>query len=175
MRGKESEIRVPLQRGAGDRRPRGSEGAGNVVTLVKRGNRATYLASRLKRDRPDIAEAVERGEYRSIRRAALAAGIIREPSPPRPLTPASPAAAIMTRGGWAEGRAVADYKGDKGVFARVAAWWRREIVQEVPPELAYCEFECRGRHAAPKCSCLLTRKRDVAVYRAIERMVHRAA
>ena len=41
-------------------------------------------------------------------------------------------------------------RGDKGYFAKVVAWWRREIVQEVPPELAYCEFECACyRRAAP--------------------------
>ena len=38
---------------------------------------ATYLASRLKRDHRDIAAAVERGEYRSIRAAAIAAGIVK--------------------------------------------------------------------------------------------------
>jgi len=40
----------------------------------------TYLAVRLKRDHPEIAAAVERGEYRSMRQAAISAGIIRPPS-----------------------------------------------------------------------------------------------
>lgn len=49
-------------------------------------------------------------------------------------------------------------RGDKGYFAKVVAWWRREIVQEVPPELAYCEFECacyrpRRQAGRPERSC----------------------
>jgi hypothetical protein len=59
---------------------------------------------------------------------------------------------MIARDGWAEERAMADYKVESkntpsrrnhGVFAHVAAWWG-EIVQEVPPELARCEFECRS-------------------------------
>ena len=45
-------------RGGGDRQPRAAEEG----------------SARLKRDAPEIAAAVERGEYRSIRQAALAAG-----------------------------------------------------------------------------------------------------
>ena len=37
------------------------------------------LAARLKRDHPEIAAAVARGEYRSMRQAALAAGIVKPP------------------------------------------------------------------------------------------------
>src|SRR5690242_4023892 len=44
------------------------------------GTGADYLAARIKRDRPDIAEAVIRGEYRSMRKAAIDAGIL--PKPP---------------------------------------------------------------------------------------------
>jgi len=54
----------------------GEAGNGRSFDDVKAtpgGNSATYLAARIKRDHPDIAEAVERGEYRSIRQAALAA------------------------------------------------------------------------------------------------------
>jgi hypothetical protein len=53
------------------------------VTKLKRGNEASYLAARLKRDFPDIAAAVERGEYPSMRKAALAAGIVKPPDPLR--------------------------------------------------------------------------------------------
>lgn len=42
---------------------------------------ATYLARRLKRDAPEIAAALARGEYRSARQAAIAAGIVKEPTP----------------------------------------------------------------------------------------------
>lgn len=50
------------------------------IRPTQHGTSAEYLAGRIKRDRPDIARAVERGEYRSIRQAALAAGIVREKS-----------------------------------------------------------------------------------------------
>jgi len=51
------------------------------VNLNKGGNSAQYLAGLIKRDHPDIAAAVERGEYRSIRAAAIAAGIVKVKSP----------------------------------------------------------------------------------------------
>jgi ribosomal protein L2 len=48
--------------------------ADNISVVTKgHGTSADYLAARIKRDHPTIAEAVERGEYRSIRQAALAA------------------------------------------------------------------------------------------------------
>jgi hypothetical protein len=45
-----------------------------------RGNSKDYLIRRLKRDHPDIAEALGRGEYKSARAAAIEAGIIRKPA-----------------------------------------------------------------------------------------------
>lgn len=54
----------------------------NKVDVVnfefKGGNQASYLLSRLARDNPEILAAFERGEYRSVRSAAIAAGIIKE-------------------------------------------------------------------------------------------------
>ena len=44
------------------------------------GNNADYLAARIKRDRPDIAARVEAGEFRSMRAAAIEAGIVKVPS-----------------------------------------------------------------------------------------------
>jgi hypothetical protein len=44
-------------------------------------NSVARLAARLKRDAPEIAAAVERGEYPSMRAAAIAAGIIKPPTP----------------------------------------------------------------------------------------------
>jgi hypothetical protein len=41
---------------------------------------AERLVRRLKRDRPDIAEALGRGEYPSARSAAIAAGIVKVPT-----------------------------------------------------------------------------------------------
>lgn len=57
------------------------KGKGDKITFRKRGTSAEYLAGLLKRDHPDIAAAVERGEYRSIRAAAIAAGIVKVKSP----------------------------------------------------------------------------------------------
>ena len=51
----------------------------DVVNLKKEtgGNGLIYLIRRLKRDAPEYAEALARGEYPSARAAALAAGILK--------------------------------------------------------------------------------------------------
>ncbi|TMA61104.1 MAG: helix-turn-helix transcriptional regulator [Deltaproteobacteria bacterium] len=54
---------------------------GNDRYLGKRGNSSRYHIARLKRDHPDIAEALARGEYPSVHAAAKAAGLVREPTP----------------------------------------------------------------------------------------------
>lgn len=41
------------------------------------GSRADYLTARIARDRPDILERMKAGEYRSVRQAALEAGIVK--------------------------------------------------------------------------------------------------
>lgn len=41
------------------------------------GNSAEYVAARLRRDHPAIFSALERGEYPSVRAAALAAGVVK--------------------------------------------------------------------------------------------------
>lgn len=41
------------------------------------GTRADYLTARIARDRPDILERMKAGEYRSVRQAALEAGIVK--------------------------------------------------------------------------------------------------
>ena len=56
------------------------ENKGDNVTFTERGNSSSYLVRRLKRDAPEIAEGLANGEYPSARRAAIAAGIIREPT-----------------------------------------------------------------------------------------------
>jgi hypothetical protein len=63
-----------LAKGPGN--PTGKNRNGDDVTNLK-GNSASYLVRRLKRDRPDIADALARGEYKSAR----AAGIVRVPTP----------------------------------------------------------------------------------------------
>lgn len=53
-----------------------------VVDIVNYGgNSSSYLVRRLKRDAPDIAAALARGEYKSARAAAIAAGIVKVPTP----------------------------------------------------------------------------------------------
>jgi hypothetical protein len=86
-----SEVRSWVQRFAADpatqplgnvgRPPKTTERKGNDVTISAKGNSAAYLVRRLKRDAPEIAAALGRGEYPSARAAAKAAGIIRDPTP----------------------------------------------------------------------------------------------
>lgn len=45
--------------------------------VEKWGDNPDYLAARIARDRPDIQEKLKAGEYRSIRAAAVEAGIVR--------------------------------------------------------------------------------------------------
>jgi hypothetical protein len=46
-----------------------------------RGETAEYIVRRLKRDAPEVAEALARGEYPSARAAGIAAGIVKVPTP----------------------------------------------------------------------------------------------
>ena len=61
-------------------------GRGDEVTSTDRGNRSEYLLARLARDADKcpkaatILDAFERGEYPSVRQAAIAAGIVKVPS-----------------------------------------------------------------------------------------------
>jgi hypothetical protein len=68
---------APVIRATAGRPPKGN--SDNIT--IKRGTSAEYLAGLLKRDHPDIAAAVERGAYRSIRAAAIAAGIVKVKTP----------------------------------------------------------------------------------------------
>lgn len=49
--------------------------------VVQRGNNEEYVVRRLKRDAPNLAEALARGEFPSARAAGIAAGFVK-PSPP---------------------------------------------------------------------------------------------
>lgn len=69
------------------------------VILNYQGNSAEYIKARLRRDHPEIAEELERGEHRSARAAGIAAGFIKDvPSVPMN-EPAKAAAAILRRTG----------------------------------------------------------------------------
>ena len=53
----------------------------NNDVIERQGTSQTYLIRRLKRDRPDIAERLARGEFKSARAAAIEAGIIKPDTP----------------------------------------------------------------------------------------------
>lgn len=54
----------------------------HAIGMMKQGsNNAAYLLRRLARDHPDILKCYERGEFKSVRAAAMAAGIIKPSSP----------------------------------------------------------------------------------------------
>lgn len=66
-----------LKSHGGDRRSEQARQDQGSDRTLKRGDNAAYLKARLQRDRPEIAEALERGEFRSARAAAIEAGIIK--------------------------------------------------------------------------------------------------
>lgn len=68
------------------------------ITKVSRlrGTDPSYLASRIARDRPDIHEKMKAGEYRSVRSAAVEAGIIK-PELRAPDDPAKLAAYLLKK------------------------------------------------------------------------------
>ena len=65
----------------GDRRSERVKQDQGIAGTLKRGGNPGYLKARLHRDHPELAQALERGELRSVRSAAVEAGIIK-PSPP---------------------------------------------------------------------------------------------
>jgi hypothetical protein len=67
----------PLAGHGGDRTEQDANG--NLKAVGS--NQAEYLVRRLKRDRPDIAARLGRGEFKSARAAGIAAGILKVPTP----------------------------------------------------------------------------------------------
>ena len=57
-----------------------SSNRGSNTTSIPAGRSANYIVRRLKRDHKEIAAALARGEFRSARAAAIAAGFRKEPS-----------------------------------------------------------------------------------------------
>jgi len=66
----------PLAKHGGDRTNK-QDNNYNVAPAVQ-GTDPTYLTARIARDRPDILDGMKRGEYRSVRQAAIAAGIAKD-------------------------------------------------------------------------------------------------
>ncbi len=54
----------------------------NVTLRPDRGNSSTYLLSKLNRDYPEIAQSYAEGKFKSVRAAAMSAGIGRKGKPP---------------------------------------------------------------------------------------------
>lgn len=68
----------PCQKHGGDRRSEERNQGSDSTLKGRRDN--SYLAARLNRDHPEIAARVKAGEFRSVRAAAIAAGIVRVPT-----------------------------------------------------------------------------------------------
>ena len=64
---------------AGKKGGRGKKAPDNVRGF--NGNSQNYLAARINRDHPEIAERVKAGEFKSIRAAAIVAGIVKVKTP----------------------------------------------------------------------------------------------
>ena len=71
----ESEVAIRAQ-DAKANPPNGHHPTSDNCKTLEHGNSADYLTARIARDRPDILEAMKRGEYRSVRQAAIEAGIV---------------------------------------------------------------------------------------------------
>jgi hypothetical protein len=72
---------VKLRTHGGDRKGDGARADQGADGTLKRGsNSNAYLRARLSRDRPD-KERLDRGEFPSVRQAAIAAGIVKVPTP----------------------------------------------------------------------------------------------
>ena len=92
-----AESAKPLQEHAGDYTKTGGRGNKldynyNVVSPVN-GTSPEYLTARIARDRPDILERMKAGEYKSVRSAAIDAGIIDPDKSKRYSLPTDPIAA----------------------------------------------------------------------------------
>ncbi len=79
----EPQPRPGLHQHGGDRRSRNWNQPYNCNHEKKRGNSAEYLIDRLRRDHPDILDRLHSGEFRSVRAAAIAAGVVRAREPHR--------------------------------------------------------------------------------------------
>ena len=66
--------RRPTKEEQEERRNKGSD------RTLKRGETADYLTARIARDRPDILDRMKAGEFRSVRQAAIEAGIVKVPT-----------------------------------------------------------------------------------------------
>ena len=73
-----AEVDHAIELKAHGRPKKGEERKGSDTTFNDPGRGADYIKARLRRDHPEIAEELERGEYRSPRAAGIAAGFIKD-------------------------------------------------------------------------------------------------
>ena len=72
---------TPSKSHGGDRKSEKVDQGDNITLKSGRGTDPSYLAARIKRDHPEIAARVEAGEFKSIRAAAIEAGIVKVATP----------------------------------------------------------------------------------------------
>lgn len=72
---------IALGKHGGDRKSEEFKNQGDNVTLKDRGNKASYLEARLRRDHPEIHQDLLDKKYPSTRQAGIAAGIVKVDSP----------------------------------------------------------------------------------------------
>lgn len=70
------EVEAALGSHGGDRRSAQAREDQPTGSRLKYGGNPDYLQARLRRDAPEVADALERGEFKSARAAAIEAGII---------------------------------------------------------------------------------------------------
>ena len=94
-----AEVDQAIELKAHGRPKKGEEIKGDQITLKRGTTGADYIKARLRRDYPDIAEELDRGEHRSARAAGIAAGFIKDVPTVRMVEPAKAAQAIVQRAG----------------------------------------------------------------------------
>lgn len=70
------ESEVKLRENGGDRRSASFQYSNQNTEKIRPGENAEYLKARLARDEPEILERYKAGEFRSVRAAAIEAGIV---------------------------------------------------------------------------------------------------
>lgn len=95
----------PLASNGGNRKTNQFDNYQTDVPSIDGGTDPAYLTARIARDRPDILERMKAGEYKSVRSAAIDAGIIDPDKTKRYSLPTDPTAAaryLRTRvdAGW---------------------------------------------------------------------------
>jgi len=70
-------VETAIGKHGGDRRSAKAKEGQGIGSTLKRGGNPDYLEARLRRDAPEVADALNRGEIKSVRAAAIKAGIIK--------------------------------------------------------------------------------------------------